>query len=139
MRSREEASSPLEPPAAPLPAAVTEEAKDVRLEPTITRTTGNPAAADLSLEEAEGQAGVDPRARPVPAEAFALRRRAATAGQQMPATRGALLTVTAGSVKVSGRDTATWTVHGSSPPLVTKGAFSGHFIAPPPECLRKVA
>ena len=104
--------SPLESPVASIPVAVAEETEYVRLGPGSIGFTRNPADADLSLEEAERQAAVDPRTRPVPPEAFALRRQDARAGHEVSAARRALLAVATDLMKPSGLDTATWAIHG---------------------------
>ena len=126
-------SSPLESPVARIPAAVAEETEYVRLGPGSIGFTRNPADADLSLEEAEGQAAVDPRTRPVPPEAFALRRQDARAGHEVSAAVGALLTVAAGLMKPSDRDTATGAIHGSSLSPSKEENLAKTFIVPFPE------
>jgi hypothetical protein len=112
---------PLKSPVASIPATVTEETEHVGLGPRIVGITRNPTDAPLPLEEAERQAGVDPRARPVPGDAFEPCRRNARARHQVPAARRALLAVAADSMKPSGPDTTTWAIHGWSLRLGDEG------------------
>jgi hypothetical protein len=101
--------SQLEPPVAGIPAAVTEEAEYVRLGTVLAGPARNPIASGLSLEEAPGQAGVDPVARAVPREAVG--RPGAAAHCLVPTTTGAWLAVTTVLVKPSGGDVTSGTIH----------------------------
>ena len=101
--------SPLEPPVARIPAAVTEEAEYVRLGTVLAGPARNPIASGPSLEEAPGQAGVDPDARAVPGEAVG--RPGAAAHYLVPTTTGAWLAVTTVLVKLSGGDVTSGTIH----------------------------
>jgi hypothetical protein len=127
----------LEPPVARIPAAFAEEAEDVRLGPGFIRVTHNPTDADLPLEEAERQAAVDPRALPVPRQAFGLRRRDARAGHEVSTALGTLFAVTTGPMRPSGSDTATWAIHGSSCRLGKEENLAEIFIALRSKYLRK--
>ena len=127
----------LESPVRPVPAAIAKLSEDVRLVRGGIRFTRDPTEADLLVEVAERETAVDPRARPVPWQAFGLRRRDARAGRQIAAARGALLAVAADSVRPSAPDSATWAIHGSSRRLDKGEDLVETFITPRLEYLGK--
>jgi hypothetical protein len=88
---------------------VAEETEHVRLGAVLVGPTRDPHAGGLPLEEAPGQAGVDPGAGAVPGEAVG--RAGAAAHHLVPTTTGALLAVTTVLVKLSGGDVTSGTIH----------------------------
>src|SRR4051812_31767742 len=101
----------LEPPPGTVPAAVAEQPGHVRPRAGLVGAAGLPAAADVPLEQPESQAGVQPRAAAVPAEAVVQRRPGAAAQGRLLAATGALLPVAGRGVPTPLRHAAARTVH----------------------------
>jgi hypothetical protein len=115
--------SQLESPGGPVPVTVAEETEHVRLGTVLVEPTRDPHAGSMPLEEAPGQAGVDPVARAVPRETVV--RTGAAANHLVPTASGAWFAITTVLVELSGGDVTSGTIHHFVLLLDRKGTGEG--------------